>query len=403
MKISPMMMILAALATPFVDAGTTNTSKGSGGNSTIPMITASWKSVVPLNTARNALAAGVIGTKIIVAGGGAADYSPMAGKGLASAEMFDGNKWSNINPMKTTRRGPAATVHNNKMYVMGGSLDYGDVPMATGEVYDMSTKNWTDMVPMRTPRQYFGAATVGDMIYVAGSYPSYDGTQGCLSSAEVFNVTSQTWADIPSMNNERLLGGTMPVLHNKIYAIGGRNCDYEYDPTAEVFDPQTQTWKFIASLTYSRVNPTSVVMNGKIYVVGGCNTNLEIYEPQSNTWTTGTSLQSAEQEQGGVVLKGFFYVIGGGNNGGASTNVAAFGAWHECNKAAGCDVCGACCNDYIQDGAQCEACVTSQCNDILPRECNPAAKGGCNVCDACCEPFITDDNQCSKCFVEKCR
>ena len=44
----------------------------------------------------------------------------------------------------------------------------------------------------------------------------------------------------------------------------------------------------------------------------------------------------------------------------------AHGAANQCDPSKGCNVCAACCESYILDGAVCDACVVKQCNAPAP-------------------------------------
>jgi len=69
---------------------------------------------------------------------------------------------------------------------------------------------------------------------------------------------------------------------------------------------------------------------------------------------------------------------------------------NECQRTTGCNVCSACCQDYIPDGGACDKCVQEKC----PHECQPSK--GCNVCTACCNDYVSDGDNCNKCVSEQC-
>eukprot|EP01045_Picozoa_sp_COSAG04_P009309 COSAG04_NODE_535_length_12932_cov_12.604223_3_plen_1544_part_00 len=66
------------------------------------------------------------------------------------------------------------------------------------------------------------------------------------------------------------------------------------------------------------------------------------------------------------------------------------------NPATGeCTACGACCAD-LSDAA-CDACVAGHCGRHV---CAPAE--ACNVCDGCCEPYLTEQRDCDACVNATC-
>jgi N-acetylneuraminic acid mutarotase len=73
-------------------------------------------------------------------------------------------------PMPTPRGGVAAAVLAGRIFVFGGegnqASDTGVFPQV--EAYDPATGRWESLPDMEVPRHGFGAATVGDRIYLPG-------------------------------------------------------------------------------------------------------------------------------------------------------------------------------------------------------------------------------------------
>ena len=72
-------------------------------------------------------------------------------------------------------------------------------------------------------------------------------------------------------------------------------------------------------------------------------------------------------------------------------------AGNECHPSQTCNVCTACCQEYIPDGPACDNCVDTQCPH---NECSPSKT--CNVCAACCQPYIPDGSACDSCVTSEC-
>ena len=73
------------------------------------------------------------------------------------------------------------------------------------------------------------------------------------------------------------------VVNNKIYVFGGRNSN-GFLSTVEVYDPLTDTWSIKTSMPTQREGLVSAVVINKIYVIGGCNNSgaisvVEMYDP----------------------------------------------------------------------------------------------------------------------------
>ena len=134
--------------------------------------TSSWVKAPPLPVPRMAHAAGVIGTKIIVAGGycglnegiGGAPC-PQEGLGqsviiLDTADLATA-RWQNFRPMLASRFGHAVAVAGNILFALGGGFE--DRPAATTptvEAYDLVLNEWRAAPNMSTPRFQLAAAAV---------------------------------------------------------------------------------------------------------------------------------------------------------------------------------------------------------------------------------------------------
>src|SRR5436853_101425 len=78
-----------------------------------------------------------------------------------------------------------------------------------------------------------------------------------------------------------------------------------------------QQWTVKTPTPTMRSNASAVVVNGKIYVVGGwpqAYNILEEYDPATDQWTTKAPAQiGREQDYGAAVLNNQLYFIGGKN------------------------------------------------------------------------------------------
>ena len=103
------------------------------------------------------------------------------------------------------------------------------------------------------------------------------------------------------------------VLDGKIYFVGGANGS-GLKNIAERYDPITDTWENISSMSQGRQGLASCVLNDKLYVIGGTNlSSVEIYDPSTNSWSTGPALPSEVNHGTAITVDGMIYLIGGRN------------------------------------------------------------------------------------------
>ena len=130
-----------------------------------------------------------------------------------------------------------------------------------------------------------------------------------------FEITWNSIADLPSERG--WLPPTACVLNDKIYVIGGTGTN-EVSAGVEVYDPATDTWEVKQSLNVARWGHSAEVVNGKIYVMGGCAegigpglTSIEEYNPADNTWTEIGHMSFGRIGFGSCVIGSKIYVVGG--------------------------------------------------------------------------------------------
>ena len=76
---------------------------------------------------------------------------------------------------------------------------------------------------------------------------------------------------------------------------GGRGLGEEVLKTCEVYNISTNEWQFIGSLNVPRLWGNMVCVNGTLYVLGGSQSvcrseyTVESYNPRENLWTQKTS------------------------------------------------------------------------------------------------------------------
>jgi hypothetical protein len=177
--------------------------------------TRAWSAMPPMRIARGAVAAGVIGDRLYVAGGLA------RGRPLTTVEAFDfgDGRWHDIAPLPEPREHIAGAVLDGALYVIGGRNAWTDslpvverydpetdrweqlpdLPVASGGLeavpfdgaiiamgggddrrrfvtpvvqrFEPATERWTEMPPMRSPRHGFAAARVDERIFTFGGSP----------------------------------------------------------------------------------------------------------------------------------------------------------------------------------------------------------------------------------------
>jgi len=125
-----------------------------------------------------------------------------------------------------------------------------------------------------------------------------------------------TWAKKADMLTARW-GIDTSVVDGKIYVIGGRDSNDNILRIVEEYNPSTNKWTEKASMPIARCLLSTSVVNGKIYAIGGIIvgndglSTVEEYDPQTDKWTKKTDMPTARWGLDTSMVNGKIYAIGG--------------------------------------------------------------------------------------------
>jgi len=147
----------------------------------------SWKTLANLPEKREHCAAGAIGGKIYVGGGRLDGISGVEPKTWEYDPAKDA--WTQKADLEPARGGLAGAVLQNRLLVFGG--EGNPAAMSNGvfpdiDAYDPVTDTWTRIGSMDVPRHGYGAAVVGERVYLMGGAIKQGGTPGVQSSVFYF-------------------------------------------------------------------------------------------------------------------------------------------------------------------------------------------------------------------------
>ena len=154
-------------------------------------------------------------------------------------------------------------------------------------------------------------------VLIAGGFV---GDGGGLSSAELFDPTTKTFATAENMTVARA-GHTATLLQNgKVLIAGGYNGNYL--DTAELYDLATGKFMSAGKMVTPRSGQVAALLkNGKVLLAGGVGTgwtflaDAELYDPTTNTFTATGGMTTARESQTATLLKDGNVLITGGHKG----------------------------------------------------------------------------------------
>jgi N-acetylneuraminic acid mutarotase len=226
---------------------------------------------------------GVVAGRLYIIGGyklsGLSVWGP-----VATVYVYDPatDAWSERTPMPTARGALSVTVHDGKLYAIGGYEGRGN--SAAVEVYDPVQDNWSTRAPLPTPRDHLAAAAAGGKVYAIGGRLKGDYHRN-LSVTEVYDPNADAWTRVPDLPTARS-GITAAEVGGRIYVFGGEGAEGTFREN-EAYDPARGVWQAMAPMPTPRHGLGSAVVNDHIHVIGGGPTpggsfsNLhEVYSPR---------------------------------------------------------------------------------------------------------------------------
>ena len=222
--------------------------------------------------------------------------------------------------LRAERFGAAAVADENYVYAVGG-LNYGGF-LGDIERFDVRTHAVTTLTKDLTPRHHHGAALVGGKIYVFGgrSYLMPDQAERFDGSMDIYDLTSGQITHGAPMPTPRAFFASV-VVDGRIYAIGGSQMEglqMWQSGVTEVYDPAANTWSKLAPMPTPRETRSAVVVDGCILVLGGHRKpevamglkTVECYVPGTNQWLQMPDLSEGIGANSAAALGDSVYLFG---------------------------------------------------------------------------------------------
>uniref|UniRef100_A0A803VJL4 Influenza virus NS1A binding protein n=1 Tax=Ficedula albicollis TaxID=59894 RepID=A0A803VJL4_FICAL len=144
------------------------------------------------------------------------------------------------------------------------------------------------MSPMQYARSGLGTAELHGKLIAAGGY----NREECLRTVECYDPEKDTWTFIAPMRTPRARF-QMAVLMGQLYVVGGSNGHSDDLSCGEMYEPEIDDWTPVPELRTNRCNAGVCALNGKLYIVGGSDPygqkglkNCDVFDPVTKAWTS---------------------------------------------------------------------------------------------------------------------
>ena len=166
-------------------------------------------------------------------------------------------------------------------YVVAGGYGEKGKLLSSAEIFDKTSNSWIPLKPIKTSRAEASSVVYKGQVLVTGgtSYKtSYSREKSAISSIEQLNrhvnpLLPPNWS-LLSVNLPRALRGHGTVLYNDQLIVVGGYDEEKKSYSDIIYEVQLHfpfTTKVLAKLPYSRSMGGVVLVNDKILIIGGCN------------------------------------------------------------------------------------------------------------------------------------
>jgi Galactose oxidase, central domain/Kelch motif len=226
--------------------------------------TGTWTFTGDLNVRRAAHTATLLLDGRVLAVGGS--------HSIQSAELYDPatGHWTLTGSPNVSRFGyhTATLLPDGRVLVVGGRYN-----VATAELYDPATGTFTVTGSLHAGRSDHTATLLPNgKVLVAGGL---NRGLGVLASAELYDPATGNWTPTGSLNVARWRCYQAILLSDGRVLMAGGQGGHSFNSSltsAELYDPATGTWAVTGSLNTSRsLHTTTLLSNGNVLVAGGNN------------------------------------------------------------------------------------------------------------------------------------
>jgi len=185
-----------------------------------------------------------------------------------------------VGPMSSGRKGHVATLLPSGKVLVTGGADASGNALATAELFDPVSGNFTLTGNMTTARLRHTATLLADgKVLVAGGVTAASGGFFCgadfLASAEVFDPASGSFTQVASMGTARAFHSKVRLPTAAVLIVGGlaMGCLSPLGPFdgagPELFNPATGSFSPVNGSVSDPFASATILGNGKILLAGG--------------------------------------------------------------------------------------------------------------------------------------
>lgn len=181
-------------------------------------------------------------------------------------------------------------VNNGTVYsVLGGTGDINKAGISyVSNLYSFKPgqKSWVRLANAPLARTQASGAFIGGRFYVTDGWDANDNR---LGETDVYDPATNKWT-YASPDPAPVAEAATTVLNGKLYVIGGCGADNQC-VGVQIYDPATNSWSTAANYPETVSLGACAAISGRIYCAGGVShtasiTHAYVYDPNTNAWSS---------------------------------------------------------------------------------------------------------------------
>lgn len=253
------------------------------------------------------------------------------------------DSWSPAASPMVSRAGATATLlPNGKVLVAGGYDDDALLSqnLSSAELYDPSSDSWSPVGDMQTARAGHTATLLGNgKVLVTGGLGNNPLGTLRLASAELYDPATNAWSSAGTMSSGRSDSSAVLLNDNRVLVAGGYGPEAPLS-SADLYDPASNSWSQAAPLPVGTFGAAAALLsNGKVLVAGGqtavgTRQAAQLYDPTADAWSPTSSMSVARGFPYTARLSDGKVLVAGGNGVTAELYDPASGTWSDAGSMA---------------------------------------------------------------------
>jgi len=176
------------------------------------------------------------------------------------------NIWKALTPMPTARQHSNCCVVNGRIYVIGGITSWTD-KTNKNEVYNPKTDSWQTVSPLPDPYENPIIASVDNGIYAL-----------CGDILWMYDTSSDKWETKESCPAWISVMFGCAFVNDQIIIPGGQNKEEKAVSDVYIYTAKSNSWTRSTELPKPIQLGGITTLNGKLYIIGGCDTDFNTYD-----------------------------------------------------------------------------------------------------------------------------